>query len=321
MEREVLAYLPASVRHVVTLAGTHVLDALEEIRLRAGMPLILMTSDRESMFTPDGSPTTCESEAYFVSRSEVERVVQAISGSSLYAVEHELRNGYLSVPGGHRVGICGVATPGEDGIRTLKSISSLNFRIARQVRGAADGLIPYVVRKGLLLDTLIISPPQAGKTTALRDLVRQASAGNPRLGLNPHKVGVVDERGEIAGCADGQPQNDVGPRTDVLDGCPKPQGVQMLIRTMSPTVVATDEIGTEDDMAAIAEAQKAGVVVVATVHSDGLEALMRRRIMRGTLEERVFSRYVVLSRRKGPGTLEGVYMEDGRLHEASRGCD
>lgn len=262
------------------------------------------------MLTPAGARTTYPAEAMVVSRDEVERVLQALSGSSLYAVEHELRSGYLSVPGGHRVGVCGSAVVDGDGIRTLRCISSLNFRIARQVRGAADPIIPHITRKGRLMDTLIISPPQAGKTTALRDLIRQASSGNPSLGLHTHQVGVVDERGELAACFEGVPQNDVGPRTDVLDGCPKHIGLQMLVRCMSPLVVATDEIGTEGDMAAIAEAQKAGVVVLTTAHASGLEELLHRRVMRVALEDGVFSRYVVLSRRRGPGTVEAVYGPD-----------
>jgi stage III sporulation protein AA len=191
-------------------------------------------------------------------------------------------------------------------IRTLKPVASLNIRIAREVPGAADALLPQLVRGGRFLSTLLISPPQAGKTTMLRDLVRQLSTGVPRLRLPGLKVGLVDERSEVAGCYLGVPQRDVGPRTDVLDGCPKAEGLMLLIRSLSPQVVAADEVGRPEDAQALMEALHAGVAVLATAHGSCLADVRRRPAMAELLRAGAFERAVLLGRSRGPGTVEAV---------------
>ena len=159
-------------------------------------------------------------------------------------------------------------TSGKDGITKFQHITSFNFRIAREIRNAANKIIPYVIKGSRIYHTLILSPPQMGKTTLIRDLARQLSNGFP--GFSGVKVGIVDERSEIAGCYQGIPQNDVGVRTDILDGCPKATGIIMLIRSMSPNVIITDEIGKPKDVMAIEDALNAGITIITTAHSHGL---------------------------------------------------
>ncbi len=185
------------------------------------------------------------------------------------------------------------------------------MRVARAVPGAARQLLPYMIncQEGRPFHTLIISPPQAGKTTILRDLIRYLSCGVPELKIPGFSVGVVDERGEIAASYGGVPQHDLGPRVDVLDHCPKAIGMLMLLRSMSPHVIATDEIGRQQDVDAIWEMVYTGVSILATVHAAHWAELEQRPHLRELIAERVFKRYIFLSRRKGPGTIEGIWDE------------
>ncbi|MFZ5824050.1 MAG: stage III sporulation protein AA [Bacillota bacterium] len=279
---------------------------LEEIRIREGRPLQLVYPGGDGFITPEGGLSPDPGRAALATRDDLVRTFQLMAKGSVYAWEEEVRSGFLTLEGGHRVGLCGRAVTEEGRIRSLKQISSLNLRIAREVPGAADPLLPQVLAGGRLLSTLIISPPQAGKTTVLRDLVRQLSAGVPRLGLRGLKVGLVDERSEVAGCHQGVPQREVGPRTDVLDGCPKAEGMMLLIRALSPQVVAVDEIGRPADAAAVMEALHAGVAVVATAHGHDLADVARRPALADLLRAGAFQRAAVLGRSRGPGTLEQI---------------
>ncbi|NLN41645.1 MAG: stage III sporulation protein AA, partial [Clostridiales bacterium] len=162
-----------------------------------------------------------------------------------------------------------------------------------------------IINDGQVLHTLILSPPQMGKTTLLRDLSRQLSNGFS--GFRGVKVGIVDERSEIAGCFQGIPQNDVGVRTDILDGCPKALGIIMMIRSLSPNVIITDEIGRPEDAMAIEDALNAGIKIITTAHSSGLEDARKRPILKSLLDKKVFQRVLVLGNSLGTGTLEKVY--------------
>ncbi|MBX5436318.1 MAG: stage III sporulation protein AA, partial [Alicyclobacillaceae bacterium] len=230
--------------------------------------------------------------------------------------EEDIRRGFVTMPGGHRVGVAGRVVLSETGaIRTIRSITSVNVRIAREHVGAANRVKTHLWRRDgdRPFNTLVISPPQCGKTTLLRDVVRQWSEGSGTPSGRGVKVVVVDERSEIAGCLDGIPQFCIGPRTDVLDGCPKAEGMLMAIRSLSPDLVVTDEIGRAEDRDAILEATHAGVSVVASAHAAGLEEWRARPYMRELFAARAFQRYVVLSRRLGPCTLEQILDADGNL--------
>ena len=227
--------------------------------------------------------------------------------SSLYAAEEEMKQGFITLPGGHRVGITGEAIMKNGDVQTLKHISALNIRLAKAIAGGAELILPKLLTKeGSIYHTLILSPPRGGKTTLLRDLIRNLSDGNHSLRLPGQTVGVVDERRELAGMWQGVPTYNLGCRTDILDGCPKRLGISMLIRSMAPQVVAVDELGHPEDVEAVLDALRTGVKILSTAHASNLVEAYQRSTLRALFELRVFERVVVLSRRKGPGTIEEV---------------
>jgi len=252
-----------------------------------GQPVQVLEATREVML------------AIVATEADVAHLVAACSGSSLYAYEEEMKQGFITLPGGHRVGFAGkTLLDGAGLVRGLKSISALCLRVARSLPGCADKVLPEILDETATPHhTLIISPPQAGKTTLLRDIARQLSKRGRR-------VCIVDERSEIAGCYRGRPELDVGPRTDVLDGCPKAQGMLMALRALSPEVLITDEIGRSEDVSAIEEALNAGVRVIASAHGNSLADVAQRPHLARLFERQLFARIVVLSHRKGPGTIE-----------------
>jgi stage III sporulation protein AA len=309
ISREVLPVLPSKIRQMITELPVEILEQIEEIRLRLGKPLLVELTRRDTIVTPLGQPTTVPEFGYIVTEQDVMRTVQLISCSSVYAFEEEIKNGFITVKGGHRVGISGKAVVDQGRVRTIKNISGLNIRVAREVIGAADRVMPYLIDPVTkqLHHTLIISPPRGGKTTLLRDIVRQLSNGIPAMDLPGCAVGLVDERSEIAGCFNGVPQKDVGIRTDVLDGCPKAEGMMILIRAMGPKVIVTDEIGRHEDAVALEEALNAGIKVLATAHGKDSEEISARPVLRYIIEQGIFERLVVLGRSKGVGTIEEIY--------------
>ena len=209
-----------------------------------------------------------------------------LSGYSVYALEEELRQGFFTVEGGHRVGVSGRTSYRKKGtyneMDALSQLNGINVRIAHEKKGCARPLIPWIYHGESIYHTMIYAPPGVGKTTYLRDTIRCLSAGDgSRRGL---KVGVVDERSEIAACHRGVPQNDLGPRCDVLDNCPKEQGMRMLLRSMSPEVIAVDELGLPEDFAAVKESAKCGVSVLATIHAGKKEEVLDRLMQNGLKE-------------------------------------
>ncbi len=308
--RQILSYLPLRIRGMLGELPDDVWRELEEIRLRIHRPLLLNLARRELFVAPSGQQVGHPQEAYRVTPDDLVRTLQLVTGSSLYAVEEELRSGFVTVSGGHRVGIAGHAVMGASGIQTLKQFTALNIRISREVKGAADVLMPHLCEGGRVRHTLIVSPPGCGKTTILRDVVRQLSDGIPGLCIPGRTVGLVDERSEIAGCYRGVPQLDVGLRTDVLDACPKAVGMLLLLRALGPRVIATDEIGRSEDVAALEEVLNAGVTIISTAHAASLDELRHRPVLRAVLEMGAFERLVLLGRSKGPGTVEKIL--DGR---------
>ena len=240
---------------------------------------------------------------YRVTRQDLKETLEYISGYSLYAYEDEICQGYLSVQGGHRVGITGKVILDGEHIRGMKYISCINVRLAHQVQGCADEVLPYIRNGEQVYHTLIIAPPRCGKTTLLRDMIRQISNGTDRI--QGKTVGVVDERSELAGCYQGIPQNDLGMRTDVLDGCPKAQGMLLLLRSMSPQVIAVDELGEETDRRALQKAAACGCGLLATLHGTD-ETDAAKRLGESCLRQ-IFDRIVIL---KGRGRMECRCSED-----------
>ena len=259
----------------------------EELRLRCGQPMAAVLPEGER---PLGREP--------VTGRELEQLLELASRASVHTVLDQLRRGYLTLEGGHRVGLCGTAVLRGGEIYNLRNLSSAAVRIARQGLGAAEPVWDKLVgRDGLLESTLILAPPGAGKTTLLRDLIRRISSGE---GCPPLRVGVADERGELAALRGGLPQFDVGPRTDVVDGCPKDRALLMLLRAMNPQVLAADEITDPADCAALSLAANCGVALLCSAHGTGLEDLERRPLYRDLLERKIFRRLVVI-RRTGEG--------------------
>ncbi len=268
-------------------------DHLQEIRLRAGCPIILLYAGKEKVLSVKAT------------ESNIRETLDYVSNYSLYAYEHELRQGFITIEGGHRVGVAGQVLIENGRVKNLKYISSLNIRVSHEIVGCADRLFPDITHNKQMYHTLIISPPRCGKTTLLRDMIRQISDGNEYI--KGCGVGVVDERSELAGCHQGIPQNQMGMRTDVLDGCPKAEGMLMLVRSMSPQVIAVDEIGDPDEVQAIKYAMHCGCKMIATVHGESLEEIQRKPLLEQMMKEQCFERYIVLSNSRHVGEVAGIY--------------
>lgn len=285
-------------------------DGLQEIRLRAEAPITVLIDHKEWFVTQNGElmdrqPVGAESRP-----EELEAVLTHLCQYSLYAFADEIRQGFLTIQGGHRVGVAGQVILGEENrIRNMKYIRYLNIRIAHELKGVADPVMSYLYEKSQVLNTLLISPPGCGKTTMLRDIIRQISDGTEYgRGVN---VSVVDERSEIAGSYLGIAQNDVGIRTDVLDGCPKVEGMMLLIRSMAPQVLAVDELGSERDIQALFMASGCGCKIIATIHGSSLEEIKCKEYMSQVVKNGLFERYIVLGRHQGRCAIEGIYDREG----------
>ncbi|NLL80242.1 MAG: stage III sporulation protein AA [Clostridiales bacterium] len=305
---EILGLFPDYLREMWQEALQKV-ESLQEIRLRNEKPVLLSDGRREWFIRKDGRLTEQAEGAFRMGEKELEAVLNHVCQYSLYAYEDEIRQGYLTVPGGHRIGLAGqVVLEGKEKIRTIKHISYMNIRISREVFGAADSLLPFLYERGNFRNVMLISPPGCGKTTVLRDLIRQVSDGN-RYGEG-RTVGVVDERSELAGAYLGRAQNNLGIRTDVLDACPKSIGMLLLIRSMSPKIIAIDELGEREDMEAVKQAALSGIGLMVTVHGEGIEDIKRRLFLQDILKKRLFKRFVVLHKENGQCRIKDIYDEE-----------
>lgn len=303
----VIEYTCLELNNVLKRIPNKYKSIIEEIRIRNGFPLNIYFMNTDYFVAKDGTVTRNREKGMVISKNHVIKTFQLISNYSIYAFEEEIKNGFITLKGGHRVGISGKVVYGVNGIEKIKNISSLNIRIAREKKGSSNKLIKYILDyPNSIHNTLIISPPKCGKTTMLRDLIRNLSTGIEILNCKGFTVGVIDERSEIAGMYNGFPQYDIGPRTDVLDGCNKRDGTMMLLRAMSPEIIAMDEIGSIEDVKAIHEIIKAGVKIIATVHGSSIEDLLSRKSLNILVNERIFKRYVFLDNSNGVGTIKNI---------------
>ncbi|MFA9463245.1 MAG: stage III sporulation protein AA [Velocimicrobium sp.] len=270
---------------------------LQEVRLRINRPLLLVYDNEEYFLSEDSSLTKYAEKGFIVSGKEIRETMEYVSNYSLYAYEDELRQGFITIQGGHRIGIAGKVILEKGSIKTIKYISFVNIRFAHEVKGCSIPILPYIKKGQDIYHTLIISPPRCGKTTLLRDIILHLS--------DEFNIGVVDERSEIGACYLGIPQNDLGIRTDILDCCPKTEGMMLLIRSMSPDIIAVDEIGTTQDYQAILQALHCGCKVIATIHGDSLEDV-REKPFGG-----IFERFIILDRMYEIGHVSGIYNESG----------
>ncbi|MCT4621549.1 MAG: stage III sporulation protein AA [Marinisporobacter sp.] len=306
LKQSVLEALPLNLRELFIRLPSEEIKDIEEIRLRVNQPLMISRKNKDLFIGKKGNIVVYASESYLVTKQDIEKAYQLITDYSLYALEEEIRSGFITLKGGHRVGICGTTVLNNGVIKTIKNISGLNIRISKQKVGISNKLIPYLLKNNEFLNTLIVSPPQCGKTTLLRDIIRNLSNGMKSLSFSGFKIGVVDERSEICGIYQGIPQNDVGFKTDILNACPKAEGMMMLIRSMSPYIIATDEIGKKEDILAIEEALNAGIKLITTVHGRDLDEIYRRNNLKSLLSLGIFEKIIILSNQPKVGTIEKI---------------
>ena len=312
MKPEIERVFPLYVRE--SLRGTPWPQGLEEIRVRVGQPVEFLTAagvryltiqDGTCRFMEHSPDQQWEDYPYCASVQDIAEMLSYISSYSLYAYQEELKQGYITIEGGHRIGLAGSAVLAEGKIAGISHVTFLNIRIAHEKKGCAREILPGIRNGSSIYNTLILSEPGGGKTTLLRDCIRMLSEGTG--GCAGLKVCVVDERSELAACHMGIPQNDLGPRTDVLDGCGKPEGMRMLLRAMSPQVLAVDELGSEEDFFAVEQAVYMGSRVLGTVHAGSVQELAEKPYLDRWVKRRMFQRYIVIEREEDGARRLGLY--------------
>lgn len=296
---EILKILPDNISNEIRNIGTS--GNFNEIRLRVGKHGIVVVADIEVYLS-------C-----IVTLNDLLEILIKVSKNSLYAIQNDINNGFTVIRGGHRIGICGEVVVENGVIKNIKNINSMNIRVARQVIGCADKVIKYIIKDGKCQNTLIVSPPGCGKTTLLRDVIRQLSSGVESLGFRGVNVGVVDERGEIASCFNGIINVDLGLRTDVMSNCKKSDGINMLVRSMGINVIATDEIGKNEDIDAIRYATLSGVKLVFTMHGKDIEDIKLKEGVSKMLHDRLFDIVIVLTNKPKVGTIEKIHELGGHI--------
>ncbi len=283
---EILSRLPDVLSYELSLLPASLISELEEIRLRCGQRAMILYSNQEKALTR------------IVTKDDLHQTLNSLIKFSYYAYEEDLAKGFVTISGGHRVGICGKVVIKDKEPALIKEISSMNIRFAKEIKGCASKLIPLIITGYKPINTLIVSPPGCGKTTLLRDIARL-------LSMRQIKVAICDERSEIAGMYDSRPSFDLGPRTDILDGCDKTQGIPMLIRSMSPDVIITDEIGKKGDLETIEQCQKSGIGLITSIHGSSFKEIENSNI-KSLIENKVFKNYIFLSKDEGPGTIKEI---------------
>ncbi len=309
MKKELIQIFPLHLRDgLKTLIFSE--DLLEEIRIRVGQPILFLMAGKEMYFHKERRTLqNGADDAYRITVEDLQSMIKFISSYSIYAYEDEIKRGFLTIQGGHRIGLAGQVVMAGEKILSMSHICFLNIRVAKQKRGCAKELIPYLIDRDSVYNTLIVSPPGIGKTTYLRDTIRILSDGSKELAGK--QISVIDERSEIAACRQGIPQNDIGRRSDVLDGCLKSQGMLFMLRSMAPQIIAVDEIGTKEDCHALEQALYCGCKIIGTVHAYDVTELTQKPYLRELLEQKMFGRIVMLEKKEGGARGFRVY--DGNL--------
>lgn len=287
--QEVLNYLPENIEKIlidifINNPEPKLETRIEEIRIRINRPIILKLRDADICMD------------YIVSEKDVLQTIEKICENSLYAYKKQISEGYITVKGGHRIGITGTGVIENGQVINLKYISSLNFRIAREVKGCSRYLLKEIINKNenTIYNTVIVSPPGKGKTTILRDIIRNLSNGVDEMNFKGKNCGVIDERGEIAACFRGIPQKDIGIRTDVIENVTKEKGIHMLLRAMAPEIIACDEIGGAEDVQAIEKATISGIKGIFTMHGKTIEDIKNNKEVKKLLEKNILEKIIFL---------------------------
>lgn len=284
---ELYRYFPSNIYNLLkstAIQNSKIEQELQEIRIRVNKPIILKLRKLEVVIE------------YEISQTEILKIVEKLCNNSIYAYKNQMCEGFITIKGGHRVGLTGSAVMDNGKIINIKYITSLNFRVAREVENCSYSILNQVVdiKNDTINNTLIVSPPGKGKTTMLRDLIKNISNGIPKINFRGRNCGVVDERGEIAAMYQGIPQNNVGIRTDIIENISKAKGMKMLIRSMSPEVIACDEIGSKEDIQAIKEAMLSGVKGIFTMHGRNLNDIKANTYINELVENKTIEKIIFL---------------------------
>ena len=284
---QILIYFPIEMQnYIINSINSQSLikNQLEEIRVRANRPIILKFRNYDVVLD------------YETYTEDILKILEKLCENSIYAYKNQICQGFLTVRGGHRIGITGTVVVENDEIINVKYISSLNFRIAREIVNCSDSILNQVIdtENDTIFNTLLVSPPGKGKTTMLRDLVRQISNGITSFNFPGLTVGLVDERGEIAASYKGVPQNDVGIRTDIIGNIDKSKGIEILIRSMAPKVIACDEIGSQEDIEAIQKAMLSGVKGIFTMHGKNMEDIKNNPEVNELIENKQIEKVIFI---------------------------
>ncbi len=294
---EILRLFPSNISDSMRTKIADRWGVLQEIRIRLFQPIELVFDHHVEWI--DYIKPNQQDKIFIINR---------LSDFSLYRLEDELREGYITIEGGHRVGLAGKVNTIGGTVKALHHITFFNIRIAKEKIGVARSILPYMCQHSYV-NTLVVGAPQTGKTTLIRDVARLISSG--WRNIEPKKVGIIDERSEIAASIKGIPQHDLGRRTDVLDACPKAEGMMMMIRSMSPDILVIDEIGSDLDVQALLEAIHSGVTVICTVHGQSLHELKKRPSLYPLFEQKIFARIILLGKQEAtPGKVFKIYDQD-----------
>lgn len=300
----VLKYFPEKLQKKIAEEVLDKFDSLEEIRIRVNRPIILKFNDTEKVIK------------YSIATQEILSCLQLVCENSIYSYQNQISEGFITIKGGHRVGISGSCVIENGKVININYICSLNFRIARQVLGSGNRLLKHILNleENSIYNTLIVSVPGCGKTTLLRDIIRQISSGIKEIKFKAINVGVVDERGELAALYKGIPQNEIGIKTDVIENVQKNIGMKMLIRSMAPKVISADEIGSYEDIEAINYAMCSGSKGIFTAHGSNFEDIILNPILKNIIGMHVFERIFFLDEKKR-GAIKELYIINKKTGE------
>ncbi len=293
---EILGYFPEKLENKLSEEIKDKLDSLEEIRLRVNRPIVLKFRDTDKVIK------------YNVTTEDILSTLQILCENSIYSYQNQIAEGFITIKGGHRIGISGSCAIEDGKVINIRYIYSLNFRIARQVIGSSNLVLKHILNleNNSIYNTLIISAPGTGKTTILRDIIRQLSTGIKEIKFLAINVGVVDERGEIAAMYKGIPQNDIGIKTDIIENVSKSIGIKMLIRSMAPKVIVADEIGKREDIEAIHYAICSGCRGIFTAHGSNFADVSLNPVIHNLIETHTIERLVFLDE-KEKGRVKEMY--------------